>query len=205
MKKQLASFAVFAVAFLSISAVQVQAGIIRNGGFESADIDDGWYYDANPKPVEAVKDVVSQDGNHYKASEGAYMASLPTSSALLNNMLTWQAGDKLQFKWLITDENVAATFLMMENGMSVSDHLNLTGEVGKWHTFTFTFGMDGIPFNQAFGFQGFGIPGKGHLLIDDVQLLTASAISEPFSLGLMVSVLLLWRPQRNKSSIKLIT
>ncbi|MGI0116270.1 hypothetical protein [Zooshikella sp. RANM57] len=200
MKKQLASFAVFAMAFLSISAVQ--AGIIRNGGFESADIDDGWYYDANPKPVEAVKDVVSQDGRHYKASEGSYMASLPTSSALLNNMLTWHAGDKLQFKWLITDENVAATFLMMENGISVSDHLSLTGEAGKWHTFTFTFGVDGIPLNQAFGFQGFGIPGKGHLLIDDVQLLAASVVSEPFSLGLMISVLLLWRPKRNENLIK---
>lgn len=200
MKKQLASFVVIAVALLSASTVQ--AGIIRNGGFESADIDDGWYYDANPEPVAAVKDVISQDGRHYKAVEGAYMASLPTSSALLNNMLTWHAGDKLQFKWLITDANVAATFLMLDNGISVSERLDLTGEIGKWHTFTYTFDSDGTPFNQAFGYQGFGMPGKGQLLIDEVQLLTASVVSEPLSLGLMLSVMLVWCTQRKKACIQ---
>jgi len=179
---------------LMIAAGSANATSIVNGGFESGTFT-GWNT-IGPNTSSVVQTATAYYGSVYNPTEGSYMAQLDATSGVIQNLITWNAGDWISFQWAFLAKdylpyNDYSLFTLIQSSptplplatVMLSD-IATVGDYGDtgWKTFGYQFASSGsgmIMFNSVGTADN---AGDSTLLIDNVS---GASVPEPGTMVLL--------------------
>ncbi|MGI0115530.1 hypothetical protein [Zooshikella sp. RANM57] len=167
--------------------------LLLQDDFEDGELGDRMYEVGLEAPT-IVQSFTDPAGQVYNPASGEYFAVLPIGAALIWTDLEWSKGDRLTFKYLLTEAAQGALLLFPNWPYEGNFADGMSGQTGTWHSFSYEFtGSE----NGALAIQNLLGGSYGHLLLDAVSY---TKVTEPnmHILGLIGLIALLW--QKRSSS-----